>query len=108
MLTIETITAAADRIIEAAAAPARVVLFGSYARGTATEESDLDLLVIERDVADKATEYLRLRRAVGGMGVGVDVLVFSEQEALERSQIPGTLPYWALKEGQVLRDQLIG
>ncbi len=108
MLSIETITAAADRIIEAAGAPARVVLFGSYARGTATEESDLDLLVIERDVADKAAEYLRLRRAVGGMGVGVDVLVFSEQEALERSQIPGTLPYWALKEGQVLRDQLLG
>ncbi|MBA3572751.1 MAG: nucleotidyltransferase domain-containing protein [Pyrinomonadaceae bacterium] len=30
-----------------AAKPARVVLFGSYARGAATEDSDMDFLVIE-------------------------------------------------------------
>jgi predicted nucleotidyltransferase len=106
MLTMHTIQAAASRVAEAARFPSRIVLFGSYARGTASEDSDLDLLVIEQQVPDKAAEYLRLRSAVGGVGVGVDVIVVSEQEALERSAIPGTLLYWATQEGQVLHDSL--
>jgi hypothetical protein len=40
--------------------PARVILFGSYARGTADDDSDLDLMVIEREVPDKAAEHIRL------------------------------------------------
>lgn len=106
MIAAETIRSAVDRLAVAASSPARVILFGSYARGTATEDSDLDLMVIEKEVPDKAAEYLRLRRAIGGIGVGVDVLVYSEEEALRRGQVPGTLLYWAFKEGQVLHDNL--
>lgn len=106
MLDTETIRAATDRLVAAASSPARVILFGSYARGTATEDSDLDLMVIEKELPDKAAEYLRLRRAIGGIGAGVDVLIYSEEEALRRSQVPGTLLYWAFKEGQVLHDNL--
>ena len=106
MTYMETIRAATARLVAAASSPARVILFGSYARGTATEDSNLDLLVIEKELPDKAAEYLRLRRAIGGIGAGVDVLIYSEEEALRRGQVPGTLPYWAFKEGQVLHDPL--
>jgi predicted nucleotidyltransferase len=44
------------RRILAAAPGARVILFGSYARGDARTHSDLDLLVVERDVLDAARE----------------------------------------------------
>jgi len=47
MLADETIRSAVDRLIAAASSPARVILFGSYARGTADEGSDLDLMVFE-------------------------------------------------------------
>ena len=80
------------------------MLFGSYARGDANEGSDLDLLVIENSVTDKAAEYLKLHRAIGAMGVGVDVVVMSGQEFDRRSQVPGTVPYWAAKEGRLLHD----
>ena len=108
MLTMPAIQAAASRVAQAARFPSRIVLFGSYARGTASEDSDIDLLVIEQQVPDKAAEYLRLRSAIGGLGVGVDVdvIVVSEQEALERGAVPGTLLYWARQEGQVLHDSL--
>jgi predicted nucleotidyltransferase len=106
MIDMQTIQAAAERLAAAASSPARVILFGSYARGTATEDSDLDLMVIEKGVPDRAAEYLRLRRAIGGIGTGVDVLIYSEEEALRRGQVPSTLLYWALKEGQVLHDNL--
>lgn len=106
MLDSTTIQSAVDRMVAVASSPARIILFGSYARGTANEDSDLDLMVIEKGEPDKAAEYLRLRRAIGGIGVGVDVLIYTEEEALSRSQVPGTLPYWAVKEGRVLHDNL--
>ena len=81
-------------------------LLGSYARGTATEDSDLDLMAFKKESPDKAAEYLRLCRAIGGIGVGVDVLIYTEEEVLLRSTVPGTLPYSALKEVQVLHDDL--
>ena len=104
MLAPQTSLDAARRAALAASSPARVLLFGSYARGEANSDSDLDLLVIEQQVTDKAAEYLRLHRAVGILGVGVDVMVISREEFERRRQVPGTVPYWASKEGQVLYD----
>jgi len=46
---------------------------------------------------------LQLKSAVGRIGVGVDLIVMSDQEFESRRQVPGTVPYWAAKEGQVLR-----
>lgn len=105
MLTSDAIRDAARRAAAAATEPVKVIVFGSYGRGDAHEESDLDMLVVEREVADRGAEYLRIREAVGSIGVGVDVLVYSQYEFERRSQVPGTLPYWANKEGQVLYDR---
>lgn len=104
MLTQQAIEEAVRRAVAAAHAPSRVIVFGSYARGDADEGSDLDLMVIERDVPSKGEEMLRLNRAIGWVGKGVDVLVYSEQEFARRSEVPGTAPYWARREGKVLYD----
>jgi uncharacterized protein len=104
MLTQHAIDEAVRRAVAAAYAPCRVIVFGSYARGDADEGSDLDLMVIEREVPSKGEELLRLNRAIGWVGKGVDVLVYSEQEFDRRSQVPGTAPYWARTEGKVMYD----
>ena len=99
----EAINLAVQRLV-ASAHPTKVILFGSYARGQATEDSDLDLLVVERNVASKLHEMVRLREAVGSIGIPVDILVYSEQELAEWGHLPGTTLYWALKEGKVLYE----
>ena len=104
MLHPDQLTAAAHRLAAAASKPTTVIVFGSYARGDATEESDLDLVVVQPEVSDKAGEYLRLKAAVGRIGVGVDLVLFARPEFERRSLVPGTLPYWAKKEGKVLCD----
>lgn len=103
MISNDTIMQAVDRLV-AAANPSKVILFGSYARGDATEDSDLDIMVIEREVENSGEEMIRLRNVMGDVGVGVDLLVYSDKEASRRSQVPGTLLYWAFREGKVIYD----
>lgn len=103
MLTHDLIQAAVQKLV-AAAQPSRVILFGSYARGEAGEDSDVDLLVVEPRVENRGAEMVRLRRAIGRVGTGVDVLVYSEEEVARRGQVPGTVIYWALREGKTLYD----
>ena len=104
MLNEQAIFDAARRAAAAATRPASVMLFGSYARGEADDQSDLDLLIIEDEVADKASEYLRIHRAIGSLGIGVDVLVFSRQDFERRSLVPGSLPHRVCQEGRLLYD----
>ncbi len=103
MIDEQNLQQAVQRIV-AVAQPNRVILFGSYGRGDADAGSDLDLMVIKPQVVDKYTEMIRLHKAVGSIGVGVDVLVYSEAEYRRRSQVPGTVLYWARKEGRALYE----
>jgi predicted nucleotidyltransferase len=102
MISDATIEDAGRRLAAAAGSPARVVLFGSRARGDAQENSDLDFLVIEAQVDSKLREMVRLRDALPPLGVPVDVVVVSEDEASRRERVPSTLVHRALREGRVL------
>lgn len=108
MLDAEAIQSAVKRMVAAASGPSRVILFGSYARGTAGEGSDLDLMVVEHELADRAGEYLRLREALGRVapGIGVDLLLYPLAEFERRSQVPGTILFEARMEGKILHDAL--
>lgn len=103
MIAEQTLQETVRRIV-AAAHPKKVILFGSYARGEAGEGSDVDILVIESEVSDKHAEMIRLRGAVGSIGAGVDVLVYSEAEVEARKDWCTSPIYWALREGKVLYE----
>ena len=90
--------------LAAAAKPSKIILFGSYASAKAREDSDLDLLVIEPALTNKGKEMVRLRNIIGRIGIGVDVLVYSEKEIEEWSQLPGTALYYAVRDGRVMYE----
>ena len=94
----------AIRTLAKAAAPERILLFGSYARGDATDDSDLDFLVIESCVEDRAKEMVRLRRALRPLRVPADVLVYSAEDVERWGDQPGSALYWALREGRVFYE----
>ena len=87
-----------------ASSPARVVVFGSYGRGDATKDSDLDLLVIQKSVDDFTKEYTRLREAIGAIGVGVDLLLVTEEQYEQRKDWCSSPIYWAHREGKVASE----
>lgn len=103
MLTEHTLKEAA-RLLGEAAKPARVILFGSYARGDADAGSDADFLVIESEVRDPGAEMVRLNRVLRPLGIAADVLVYSEVEAEKRRNWCSSAVYWALREGKVLYE----
>jgi predicted nucleotidyltransferase len=93
-------------ILVASAHPLKIILFGSGARNAMQQDSDLDLLIIEEAIDNKGKEMVRLRNAIGNVGVGVDVLVYSRNEVEEWGHLPGTALYSALKEGKVVYEKL--
>jgi len=86
--------------------PEKVILFGSYARGAAAKDSDVDLLVIVPEVENKFREMIHLRRLLRPLKIPIDVLVFSEKDVHDWGSLPGTVLYWALKEGKVLYERI--
>lgn len=97
----EQIANAVKRIAEAAK-PEQILLFGSHARGDARDDSDLDLLVIESEVTDRAAEMVRLRRLLRPLRIPVDLLVYSRSDVDRWGHQPGSALFWALREGKVM------
>jgi len=61
-------------------APLVVGLFGSYAVGTPTEDSDLDLYVIKESVDPPLTRVRAVRRMLFGVLHPLDIHVFTPEE----------------------------
>jgi predicted nucleotidyltransferase len=92
-----------DRILTVAK-PERIILFGSGATGMMTRDSDLDLLVIERDFKSQREENARLRRSLGDLGIPVDVFAMTPERFEETKGVIGGLAYPANKYGRVIYE----
>ena len=104
MTTEATITTMVDRIV-GRFQPSRVVLFGSHARGVASEWSDVDLLVVMGDVSDKRAAAIEIRRSLGDMLVSKDIVVTTPDEIARRGDVAGTVLHAALHEGRVVYER---
>jgi len=53
----------------------KIILFGSYAYGNPTEDSDLDICVVEKTYKSKIEEKTKIRELLGDVDFAVDILV---------------------------------
>ena len=104
MITEEQIQAIVRRIVDGYQ-PDRIILFGSYAYGTPTEDSDLDLLVIknddERKKWERIVEISGLAHALPN-APAMDILVLNAKEEERARQIRFVVEHKALQEGRQL------
>ena len=54
--------------------PERVILFGSYAYGTPTEDSDLDICIVKKDYKNKWEEKAKIRDLLDVIKIPIDIL----------------------------------
>ena len=104
MFTTEAIALAAQRIAGASSSPAKVILIGSYARCDATEDSDVDFLVLQKNFKDRSNKYRLLMSEIRKELSRVDLILMREEDFEWKSLVGGTLPYWAKKKGPILFD----
>ena len=90
---------AVSRVLSATK-PVRIILFGSAASGKTTPDSDIDLLVLEKNIINPREESLRLRKTLNGLGVPVDVFVMSFARYEETKNVIGGIAYTANKYGK--------
>jgi len=79
----------------------QVYLFGSYAYGSAHDESDIDLMVIIDDNLNRAKMALTISRGLSSIIVPVDVLVNRKSDFYKASNEP-TLQKRIKSEGVLL------
>jgi predicted nucleotidyltransferase len=79
--------------------PDRIILFGSQARGEATSDSDLDLLVVVSDGRDRRELVRSIRVALADVMVPKDVFVTTPSLIARYGDVIGTLVEPALREG---------
>ena len=105
MISMETIRAMAA-LIAARFNPERVILFGSFARGQASEESDVDLLVeVHQDERAKGRGNPIHRALAEGFLVPTDVIIRTSSSVSKHRDNPYSVVYQALREGVVLYDK---
>lgn len=85
--------------------PRAVILFGSYARGDATADSDVDLLVVTDFTGSPRPVARRIQAALTPRILPVDVVVVTPEQVERNRDLVGTIIRPALREGRVLYER---
>lgn len=62
------------------ASPEKIILFGSYVYVSPRVDSDIDIMIIKKDVQSKVKEYSKIRRSLKGLRYPFDIIILSPEE----------------------------
>lgn len=85
----ETLLSEVVRRILNVAQPEKIILFGSAAAGSMNRDSDIDLLVLEREPQNTRSQSVRIGDALRGLGLPFDVVVMATGKFEETRNLIG-------------------
>ena len=94
-----------ERIAKALQAE-KIVLFGSYAYGAPSPDSDVDILVIMRTEASQRDRYLAVTRLLRPRPFPVDIVVRTPEEVQKAVRERDPFICEILERGEVLYDHI--
>lgn len=92
-----------NRIVDIAK-PLSVYLFGSYAKGKNTPNSDIDLCIVYPD-PDKPVDLIDIRLSLKSISQAFDLVAFSEDDFRAQKAIWWSIPGQIEQEGIKLYDR---
>ena len=82
--------------------PEQIILIGSQARGDATADSDVDLLVVMDVKGSRWEKGSEIHLALHDFPVPMDILVTTPEDFAWRKDVVGTIEWPASREGKIL------
>lgn len=99
----DPILAEVVRRLVAACRPERIYLFGSTARGDATQGSDYDLVAVVPDDAPREhKDERKVYLALGDLDISKDILIWTRTEFDKRLHLKASFPSTVVREGRLL------
>jgi predicted nucleotidyltransferase len=83
----------------------KIILFGSYANGTATDQSDIDLMVVADIDIPPLERYGAVRKVIGDFPAGFDIIVETPDEYEKWRSIVNHIVYFAEKYGKTIYER---
>jgi len=85
-------------------APEKIILYGSYAYGKPTSDSDIDLLIVKETDKRRVDRFVEVSRLIyqPGRRVSVSPLVYTPKELEERLSLGDDFVEEVLTKGEVL------
>ena len=87
--------------------PNKIMLFGSYAKGSATNKSDLDLFIIKDTHLPMSQRNEEVRSFLTNLLIGVDVHIYTPEEVEEYGAEEYSFVHSVLKTGKVVYEKKI-
>jgi predicted nucleotidyltransferase len=86
--------------------PQKVILFGSYASGEPTEDSDIDLFIVKETDTSRVDRFVEVKRLIYDPQVRIPVspLVYTPQELEERLSMGDDFVHEIMSKGKVLYE----
>ena len=84
--------------------PEKIILFGSYAWGKPTSDSDVDLFVVKETDDSVIERHRKVGRLLFGAGFPVDVLVYTPSQIKKRLEMEDFFIRDIMSKGKLLYD----
>ncbi len=85
--------------------PEKIILFGSYAYGHPSPDSDMDLLIVMNTDIKPHKRSVLIRKALKGIGIPKDIIVKTPEEFERFKDVIGTIIYPAAHKGRLLYER---
>ena len=86
-------------------APEKVILFGSYAQGNATEQSDVDLMIVAPTDLPQRRRFTAVRRLLADVPAAFDVYFKTPEEFERWRSVVNHVVYFADKYGKIVYER---
>ena len=106
MVSLAEIQALSKEIVEAIH-PEKVLLFGSYAKGTATEKSDVDILVVVDELKEKKYKILSAinKKVWSKFDFEKDIKLYSKAEIEDWKNVKQAFVTTAIRESKTIYEK---
>lgn len=85
--------------------PEKIILFGSYAIGKQTEDSDLDLLIIKESDLSRPQRSILIRKMLFGTNIPLDLIVYTPSEITRDLSQPNSFINNVFSSGKIVYER---